>query len=116
VGRGDRPGLCLLVTGTAEATPARLRLDEVARTSDGFALAELDLAQRREGDLLGAAQTGRSSSIRVLSLVRDLEVIQRAREDAAAVVAADPTLAAHPLLAAEVRRLTADRGEYLERS
>ncbi len=116
VGRGERPGLCLLVTGTREATPARLRLDELARTTDGFALAELDLSQRREGDLLGAAQTGRASSFRVLSLARDLEVIQAARQDASVVVAADPTLAAHPVLAAEVRRLTADRADYLERS
>ena len=59
VGRGGTPGLCLLVTDAPRrARPARERLDAVAATPDGFELARLDLEQRREGDVLGAAQSG----------------------------------------------------------
>ncbi|HCU50007.1 MAG TPA: ATP-dependent DNA helicase RecG, partial [Micromonosporaceae bacterium] len=78
VGRGSAPGLCLLVTEAFEGTPARERLDAVASTVDGFQLAELDLEQRREGDILGAAQSGRRSHVRLLSLLRDRELIGEA--------------------------------------
>jgi ATP-dependent DNA helicase RecG len=116
IGRGRLPGVCLLVTGAAEGSPARERLVAVAAETDGFVLAELDLEQRREGDLLGAAQTGRRSSLRVLSLRRDAALIAAAREDATAVVQADPGLHGHPHLAAEVARLTGERADYLERA
>jgi ATP-dependent DNA helicase RecG len=116
VGRGGLPGLCLLVTGASAGTPARTRLETVAAETDGFALAELDLQQRREGDLLGAAQTGHRSSLRLLSLRRDAGLISAAREDAAEVVATDPNLRDQPDLAREVERMTADRADYLERA
>ncbi|NJC68160.1 ATP-dependent DNA helicase RecG [Planosporangium thailandense] len=116
VGRGSAPGLCLLVTEAAEGTPARERLDAVASTVDGFKLAELDLEQRREGDVLGAAQSGRRSHLRLLSLLRDADLIRDARTDAMALIAADPELAKHPALAATVHQLVdADRAEYLEK-
>ena len=82
VGRGSAAGLCLLVTEAAEGTPARERLDAVASTTDGFQLAELDLEQRREGDVLGAAQSGRRSHLRLLSLLRDAKLIRDARAEA----------------------------------
>ena len=78
------------------ASPARERLDAVAATLDGFALSRLDLEQRREGDVLGAAQAGRQSSLRLLRLLSDEDLIRQAREDATAVVVADPDLAGHP--------------------
>jgi ATP-dependent DNA helicase RecG len=115
IGRGERPGLCLLVTTAPEGSPSRLRLARVAAESDGFALAELDLATRREGDLLGSAQTGRRTSLRLLSLQRDGDLIATAREDACALVHADPDLAYEPELAAAVQRLTGERAEFLER-
>src|SRR5262249_5088119 len=101
VGRGGRPGLCLLVT-EAPPGPARDRLDAVASTSDGFALARLDLEQRREGDVLGEAQAGRKSSLRLLTLLRDEELIGLARLEAEDLVGADPTLAGEPALAAAI--------------
>jgi ATP-dependent DNA helicase RecG len=104
------------VTAAPAGSPAAVRLAEVARETDGFVLAELDLQQRREGDLLGAAQTGRRSSLRLLSLRRDAHLIGLAREDAAQVVAGDPDLAGHPDLAAEVERMTGSRADYLERA
>ncbi|KPC67439.1 hypothetical protein ADL27_58795, partial [Streptomyces sp. NRRL F-6602] len=58
VGRGSAPGLCLLVTDMPEAAPARARLGAVAATLDGFELSRIDLEQRREGDVLGQAQSG----------------------------------------------------------
>jgi ATP-dependent DNA helicase RecG len=117
IGRGAAPGLCLLVTEAAEGTPARQRLDTVAATSDGFALARLDLEQRREGDVLGAAQSGRRRQVRLLSLLRDEDLIVAAREEAASLVAADPALATHPALAAAVAELIDDeKAEYLEKA
>ncbi|HEY3087442.1 MAG TPA: ATP-dependent DNA helicase RecG [Jatrophihabitantaceae bacterium] len=117
VGRGQHPGLCLLVTEAGPGTPARERLDAIAATTDGFELAKLDVEQRREGDVLGAAQSGRRSQLRLLSLLRDEELIAEAREDAAALVAADPQLSRHPLLAEQVAMLVGDAGaEYLEKA
>ena len=116
VGRGSRPSVCLLVTRAPSGSPARDRVEAVAATNDGFALADIDLEQRREGDLLGDAQSGRRSSLRLLSLRRDGQVISAAREAAAAVVDDDPDLVSHPALAAEVDRMTGDRAEYLQRA
>ncbi|HEV7657778.1 MAG TPA: ATP-dependent DNA helicase RecG [Mycobacteriales bacterium] len=116
VGRGSAPGLCLLVTDSPAGTPARERLDAVASTVDGFELAELDLEQRREGQVLGEAQSGRSS-FKLLSLIRDRDLITTAREEASTIVAADPELADHPGLAAAVTALTEkERSEFLEKT
>jgi ATP-dependent DNA helicase RecG len=116
VGRGSAPGLCLLVTEAVAGTPARERLDAVASTLDGFRLAELDLEQRREGDVLGAAQSGRRSHLRLLSLLRDRDLIGEARAEAESLLAEDPDLSAHPLLAAQIARLVDDdRAEYLQK-
>ncbi|MEU4574510.1 ATP-dependent DNA helicase RecG [Nonomuraea sp. ATR24] len=117
VGRGGLPGLCLLVSDFPENTPARARLDAVAATLDGFELSRVDLEQRREGDVLGAAQSGKRSSLKMLQLLRDEDVIATARDEAAALLAADPALTTHPGLRAEIDRLLADeRAEYLEKT
>ena len=114
VGRGSVPGLCLLVTEAAAQTPARERLDAVAATTDGFELSRIDLEQRREGDVLGAAQSGRRSSLRLLSVLRDEELIAQARVAATALVEHDPELAKEPLLGRAVSALTeSERGDYL---
>ncbi|HEX6969169.1 MAG TPA: ATP-dependent DNA helicase RecG [Micromonosporaceae bacterium] len=116
VGRGTAPGLCLLVTEAVEGTPARERLDAVASTLDGFRLAELDLEQRREGDVLGAAQSGRRSHLRLLSLLRDADLIRDARAEAMELIEEDPDLERHPALAAAVAVLVdEERAEYLEK-
>jgi ATP-dependent DNA helicase RecG len=116
VGRGGHPGLCLLITDTGAGTPARERLDAVAATTDGFALARLDVEQRREGDVLGAAQSGRRRQLRLLSLLRDEDLIVAARGEAFDIVATDPDLVGHPLLAAQVAALVNDdQAEYLEK-
>ena len=110
VGRGGVPGLCLLVTGAEQGTPARERIDAVASTLDGFELAEVDLALRREGDVLGDLQSGGRSSLRLLRVVKDAMLIAEARVEAEGILDDDPTLAAHPELAAAIdRRL--DQGE-----
>ncbi|MCW2897983.1 MAG: recG [Streptosporangiaceae bacterium] len=117
VGRGTLPGLCLLVTETPQGTKVRERLTAVASTTDGFELSRLDLEQRREGDVLGVAQAGRASSLRLLTLLRDEDVILQAREEATRLVAADPELAESPVLAAELAALLDDeRAEYLEKA
>jgi ATP-dependent DNA helicase RecG len=100
VGRGQVPGVCLLVTEAPADTPGRARLDAVAGTADGFALAEADLGLRREGDVLGSNQSGRNSSLKLLSLLRDRAVIEQARQDAVALVGDDPEMASSPGLAA----------------
>ncbi len=116
VGRGSAPGLCLLVTEADAMAPARERLDAVASTLDGFQLAELDLEQRREGDVLGEAQSGRRSHLRLLSLLRDREVIEDARREAIDLLDRDRDLAGHPALAAAVAALVdEERAEFLEK-
>jgi ATP-dependent DNA helicase RecG len=100
VGRGGVPGLCLLVTEAPQGTPARDRVDAVASTLDGFALAEVDLELRGEGDVLGDAQSGARSSLRLLRVVKDADVIAEARVAAEQVLADDPALDRNPGLAA----------------
>ncbi|MCW2947830.1 MAG: ATP-dependent helicase RecG [Actinoallomurus sp.] len=117
VGRGGFPGLCLLVTDAAEESKARERLDAVASTLDGFELSRLDLEQRREGDVLGESQSGRRSSLRLLTLLRDEDIIREARAEATALVEEDPELRGHPGLAAELSALVdEERAEYLEKT
>jgi ATP-dependent DNA helicase RecG len=116
VGRGTAPGLCLLVTEAPAGSPARNRLDAVAATLDGFKLSRLDLEQRREGDVLGAAQAGRQSSLRLLRLLADEDLIRQARDEATAVVSADPGLAAHPALRAAIDELLGVQAEYLDKT
>ncbi|HJQ46390.1 MAG TPA: ATP-dependent DNA helicase RecG [Amycolatopsis sp.] len=117
VGRGDVPGLCLLVTETLDGTSTRERLAAVASTTDGFELSKLDLELRREGDILGAAQSGTRSTLKLLSLLRDEETIAEARACAQAVVEVDPDLTQNPGLAHMVSAvIDDDRKEYLEKS
>jgi ATP-dependent DNA helicase RecG len=117
VGRGTAEGLCLLITETEPGSPARERLDAVAATVDGFSLSRLDLEQRREGDVLGAAQAGRRSSLKLLSLLSDEDLIGRAREEATAVVAGDPELARHQGLCAAIGDLLGpQRAEFLDKT
>jgi ATP-dependent DNA helicase RecG len=110
VGRGGHPGLCLLVTHAAAETVARERVDAVAATLDGFELAQVDLELRREGDVLGNLQSGGRSSLRLLRVARDGDLIGLAREHAAEVLEADPRLVDHPALAAAIARRLDDRG------
>jgi ATP-dependent DNA helicase RecG len=116
VGRGAAAGLCLLVSEAPPASPARERLEAVAATLDGFKLSRLDLEQRREGDVLGAAQAGRQSSLRLLRLLADEDLIGRAREEASAVVSADPNLAGHPALREAIEELLGVQAEYLDKT
>ena len=130
VGRGVAPGLCLLVSEAPPAMPsrgglagsspqastARERLDAVAATLDGFQLSRLDLEQRREGDVLGAAQAGRQSSLRLLQLLADEDLIRQARDEATAVVSADPDLARHPALREAITELLGVQAEYLDKT
>lgn len=104
VGRGGVPGLCLLVTEAPPGSPARQRVEAVAATLDGFALAEVDLDLRGEGDVLGDAQSGARSSLRLLRVVKDADLIAEARIEAEKVLAADPALQRHPGLAAAIER------------
>ena len=116
VGRGSAPGLCLLVTEMPEASPARQRLTAVASTLDGFELSRIDLEQRREGDVLGQAQSGTRSSLRMLAVIDDEEIIAEAREEAAGIVAADPELTGLPGLRTALEALLdEEREQYLEK-
>jgi ATP-dependent DNA helicase RecG len=117
VGRGSHEGLCLLVTEAEAGSQARQRLDAVAATLDGFKLSRLDLEQRREGDVLGAAQAGRKSSLKLLTLLADEELIGLARRAATDLVDADPALADHRGLAAAVGALLEQQqAEFLEKA
>ncbi len=108
VGRGGVPGLCLLVTEADPDTVARSRVEAVAATLDGFSLAEVDLELRGEGDVLGETQSGARSSLRLLRVVADADLIALAREEAARVLRDDPALTEHPGLAAAIARRLGD--------
>ena len=104
VGRGGVPGLCLLVTEAPPGSPARQRVEAVAATLDGFELAEVDLTLRGEGDVLGDAQSGARSSLRLLRVVKDADLIAEARVAAEQLLADDPALTRHPGVAAAIER------------
>ena len=116
VGRGTSPGLCLLVTNADAESPARERLDAVSKTQDGFELSRIDLEQRREGDVLGASQSGSRSHLRLLRVLRDEALIESARESAAELLAQDPSLSSYPLLKEELKKLQADAAaEFIDK-
>ena len=115
VGRGTSPGLCLLVTSAPLESPARARLDAVAGTVDGFELSRIDLEQRREGDVLGASQSGSRSHLRLLRVLRDESMIEQARIDASTIL--DSGLSQFPLLAIELAQIQADAAaEYIDKA
>lgn len=116
VGRGTSAGLCLLVTSAASDTPAHTRLDAVAATLDGFELSRIDLEQRREGDVLGASQSGTQSHLRLLRVLRDETLIESARADAESVIATSPDLTSYPALMHEIALLARDTAtDYLDK-
>jgi ATP-dependent DNA helicase RecG len=116
VGRGTTPGLCLLVSGAAEDSPAMARLTAVANSLDGFELSRIDLDQRREGDVLGRAQSGTKSHLRLLRVLRDEALIEEARRVAVDLIAKDPKLANHPALATQVAILKEEeRSAFLDK-
>ena len=115
VGRGTSPGLCLLVTSALAQTPARERLEAVAGTTDGFELSRIDLEQRREGDVLGASQSGSRSHLRLLRVLRDESMIEQAREDASRIL--DGDIKEYPLLEAELAQIQADAAaEFIDKA
>lgn len=116
VGRGGLPGLCLLVSGAAQGSPGRARLEAVAATLDGFELAQTDLELRREGDVLGSTQSGVRSSLRLLQVVRDAALIEQARAAVDSVLAADPALESHPELRIRLDALDTDQTSFLEKA
>jgi ATP-dependent DNA helicase RecG len=116
VGRGSVPGLCLLVSSAPAGSIALQRVEAVAATLDGFELARVDLELRQEGDVLGANQSGGRSSLRLLRVARDGDVIADARAVAEEVLASDPGLTSHRALAAAVRRrLDEETSGYLSK-
>jgi ATP-dependent DNA helicase RecG len=115
VGRGTSPGLCLLVTSAPNETSARERLEAVAGTTDGFELSRIDLEQRREGDVLGASQSGSRSHLRLLRVLRDESMIEQAREDASTILEGD--IKSYSLLEAELAQIQSDAAaEFIDKA
>jgi ATP-dependent DNA helicase RecG len=117
VGRGGLPGLCVLVSEAEPDSLARARLAAVAATNDGFVLAEVDLEQRREGNILGATQSGLKSKLRLLEVTKHAEVVEVARTAAFELVAADPQLRNHAGLQQAVATIVGEEGaDWLDKS
>lgn len=114
IGRGKHPSLCLLASWTSPGSPAGRRLTAVAGTLDGFALSELDLKERREGDVLGRNQSGKAITLRLLSLADHLAYIEAAREFCTGAYSEADKYPGLPLLAAQFTNT--DRIEYLDKS
>ncbi|MCL2803374.1 MAG: ATP-dependent DNA helicase RecG [Micrococcales bacterium] len=115
IGRGSHESVCLLVSNAAPESIAAKRLAALAAHRDGFALAEIDLQTRHQGDILGTAQSGHRGALRLIDVTRDAELIGQCRQAAQNVVAADRDLANHPALAWAVGNLVGDREDFLER-
>jgi len=117
VGRGSAPGLCLLVSGAPEDSPSMQRLSAVAATLDGFELARIDLEQRKEGDVLGRSQSGGRSHLRLLKVLRDENLIDKARLVSAKLLQDDPELLNLPELKKEVDKLKEDESaRFMDKS
>jgi ATP-dependent DNA helicase RecG len=117
IGRGTAAGWCAALTHADPQTTAGERLAAFAATTDGFELAETDLRLRREGDVLGATQSGRSRSLRLLRVLQDADIIEAARTAARELVARDPGLGSEPGLAQLVAEsIDEDAAAYLERT
>ena len=114
IGRGEHPSLCLLASWVPPGSAAGRRLRAVAETMDGFALADLDLKERKEGDVLGRNQSGRAITLRLLSLADHGTFIEAARDFCVQAYAEDPS---NPELALTAARFTnTDRIEYLDKA
>lgn len=107
VGRGQAKGLCLLLTGAEDGSIALQRIEAVAGESDGFKLSEIDLELRREGDVLGASQSGGRSSLRLLQVIRDAALIQKVRVEVEQLFEADPGLESLPALRLAIEEMNA---------
>lgn len=114
IGRGRHPSLCLFASWSAPGSSAGRRLKAVAGTLDGFALADLDLKERREGDVLGRNQSGRAITLRLLSLADHQEFIEAARDFCVQAYTDDSSNPGLTVLAA--RFTDTDRIEYLDKS
>ena len=111
VGRGVHASTCWLITQQREdGDEGNPRVEALVETTDGFALAEVDLELRGEGTLMSTSQKGRSD-LKLASLRRDRNLVETAREAAFAVVDADPDLSSHPLIADELDLIFSDRDE-----
>ncbi|KAA9395769.1 ATP-dependent DNA helicase RecG [Kocuria coralli] len=116
IGRGSHASTCLLVTRREPDHPSRERIDAVAATTDGFELAQVDLTLRREGDILGDAQSGGRSTLRLLRALDDIKIIESARAEAGEILDVDPSLERHWGLALAIEAyLDEDTEKYLER-
>jgi ATP-dependent DNA helicase RecG len=107
VGRGQAKGLCLLLTGAEDRSIALQRIEAVAGESDGFKLSEIDLELRREGDVLGASQSGGRSSLRLLQVIRDAALIQKVRVEVEELFQTDPELEQLPNLRLAIEEMNA---------
>jgi len=116
VGRGTSPGLCLLVTSAPPESAARERLEAISKTTDGFELSRIDLEQRREGDVLGANQSGTRSHLRLLRVLRDEKIIEEARSDAQEILDEGSELSKYPLLINELAKIKLDSAaEFIDK-
>ena len=116
IGRGKFGGVCLVWSRVQPDTLASRRLDAFTKTTDGFELAAFDLQLRESGNILGDSQSGSASSLKILDLLADEEVISQARKDAKHLVAGDPHLQQHQVLQQAItRRVSEEEQEFLER-
>ena len=111
VGRGGNESVCLLHTTAQPNSKSYRRVSAIADTPSGFDLAELDLKQRHEGDILGTLQSGTKRTLKLLDLSNDREIVERTHNDAAAMVERNPQLAEEL-----TQNLTADEQDFLEKN
>lgn len=113
VGRGGEQSYCVLMTSNKLSSDSRKRLEAMVATTDGFALAEMDLQLRGAGDIDGTRQSGQAVEVKIANLAKDTEILSSARQAAQAVLEADPILGEprNAMLLRAVRELEKSRGE-----
>jgi len=116
IGRGKDPGLCLLMTSAHPESTGGQRVAAVAETNDGFILAQTDLNMRAEGDVLGTKQSGRNSSLKLLRVAQDGDILEKARIYASELLKDDPELTAHPALNEAITTLSETQQANLVKS
>ncbi len=114
VGRGAEQSFCILMTGHKLSKEARIRIDTMVKTNDGFEIAEVDMKLRGPGDLEGTQQSGVPFDLKLANVVKDQKILEHARQTAQDILDTDPLLEnpEHAILNHQLKRMGSRRQDW----